>query len=455
MPKHPPQYRLLLISLMLLILPGCLLSAETANDPGIPQAAALRTATPVPSPFPTFDPQQVQEVTVEVTYEVTVEIPVTAVVTQLVESTELVVVTATTDPNTAPLLAEVTPETTVELALVTNTPAEVALLPPTDTMTPQAEIPLETPTSTPQAVIPLETPTATPTSTATTTATSTEIPSVTPQAVIPLETPTATATLVDFAAQSAPESEIPLETPTATPTLTPTLEEIISGLILPTDTPEGVAVAQEATPEGQASQLDPSFQTATAIVEAATQTVIAETRAAEPPTLVPEQPTATVDTSQDLSVPPSATPGAAAPQQPVPTGSDCIHEVSAGQNLYRLSLLYGVPILDIANASGVGNPNFIVVGQKLTIPGCGTTGATPPPTSTPTATFGPGGTFGGTPNASGGTFNSAGGIQHTVAQGETLWQISQRYGVPIATIAQANGIANPDLIDFNDVLTIP
>jgi LysM domain len=44
------------------------------------------------------------------------------------------------------------------------------------------------------------------------------------------------------------------------------------------------------------------------------------------------------------------------------------HTVQAGQNLYRISLRYGVSIASIAAANGITNVNLIYVGQTLYIP---------------------------------------------------------------------------------------
>jgi LysM repeat protein len=70
---------------------------------------------------------------------------------------------------------------------------------------------------------------------------------------------------------------------------------------------------------------------------------------------------------------------------------DVYHIVNSGQNLFRISLRYGVSMASIAAANGISNINLIYVGQKLYIP-CGgsttTTGGnfilisvTPSPTS--------------------------------------------------------------------------
>ncbi|HRF96334.1 MAG TPA: LysM peptidoglycan-binding domain-containing protein, partial [Aggregatilineales bacterium] len=132
------------------------------------------------------------------------------------------------------------------------------------------------------------------------------------------------------------------------------------------------------------------------------------------------------------------------------SGTDCVHEVVQGENLFRMSLRYGVNVTDIARASGITNINLILVGQKLTIPGCGTTGVRPPATSFPTSA----------PNVA--QVNSvttpvasAGGVTHIVQQGETLFEISLQYGIPVNSIAARNGISNINLIYINQELIIP
>lgn len=66
-------------------------------------------------------------------------------------------------------------------------------------------------------------------------------------------------------------------------------------------------------------------------------------------------------------------------------GEDCIHEIRAGETMFMLSLAYGSTVDEIAAASEIDNPDRIAVGQRITIPGCGTTGFAPPPTSAPPA----------------------------------------------------------------------
>lgn len=203
-----------------------------------------------------------------------------------------------------------------------------------------------------------------------------------------------------------------------------------SGITIPTTDPNaGFAIQQDN------GALDPLEMTATYIVQQATDTAGIElTQTAQAIFGIP--------TATAAPIFATATVGGTVPTG---NGTDCIHEVSASDsNLYRISLKYGVTPQEIATASGLANMNLIYVGQKLTIPGCGTTGTTPPPTTIPD------GSTGGT----GGTGGPV-GQTYVVVQGDTLFKISQRFGVPVTSIANANGISNINLIVINQQLVIP
>jgi LysM repeat protein len=287
------------------------------------------------------------------------------------------------------------------------------------------------------------------------------------------------ATLVSLPLPSnTPEPTNTEEPATATPTPDPDFDE---------DDDSGAQIAQDVT-------VDPLILEATQTVIASKQEVISLTQTAEAE--FSNLPTETPTT--DFFEPATATPTESFQQQP-PLGADCIHEVRAGQNLYRLSLLYGVSINDIMVASGIVNMNLILPGQRLRIPNCGTTGVVPPPTSTPRpgaalppdpqpgaglgispATGGvlcgisptdPNGGFwpsclggyGGVTSATGTTGTtiqaappaSAGGVQHTVQAGESVFAIAQRYGVSPDSIIAANGLNSEGAILVGQVLTIP
>jgi lysozyme len=110
-----------------------------------------------------------------------------------------------------------------------------------------------------------------------------------------------------------------------------------------------------------------------------------------------------------------------------------VHTVAAGENLYRISLRYGVTMSAIAQRNNLNNLNLVFVGQQLVIPG--TTG-------------GDGGTpGGGTPPPTGGTY--------TVKGGDTLGSIARQFNTTVSVIATANNIRNINLIFPGQQLIIP
>jgi LysM repeat protein len=116
------------------------------------------------------------------------------------------------------------------------------------------------------------------------------------------------------------------------------------------------------------------------------------------------------------------------PSDPVPQPTPSPHTettyvVRAGDNLYRIGLMYGISWVQIAEANGLVNPNQIVVGQELKIP-VEATGPAPE-------------------------------FTHQVRAGETLFRISLRYGVPWQAIAEANDLVSPYVIYVGQTLIIP
>lgn len=100
-----------------------------------------------------------------------------------------------------------------------------------------------------------------------------------------------------------------------------------------------------------------------------------------------------------------------------------IHIVRWGENLYRIALHYGTTVHAIASANGIVNPNRIYAGQRLVIPG--------------------------------GTWPGPGGFWYTVHYGDTLSGLAWRFGRNMWTIANANGITNPNWIYAGQRLYIP
>ena len=100
------------------------------------------------------------------------------------------------------------------------------------------------------------------------------------------------------------------------------------------------------------------------------------------------------------------------------------YTVKPGDTLYDIGMKYGVEPDDIARANGLANPSALRVGQELTIP-TGSAGSA----------------------GSGGTY--------TVAAGDTLGEVADRFGVSESALAAANGITNPNRLQVGQQLRIP
>jgi LysM repeat protein len=142
------------------------------------------------------------------------------------------------------------------------------------------------------------------------------------------------------------------------------------------------------------------------------------------PTVPPPQPTPAPVAQQTPQVQPTA---------PVNAQGNAVHTVKTGETLFSIGRLYNVNPYSIAAANNIPYPYVIYPGQQLTIP-TGTTppGSTPPPPQPGKCRY-----------------------YHTVRPGENLYRISLAYGVPMSTIAAANGIVNYNLIFAGQTLCIP
>ena len=151
------------------------------------------------------------------------------------------------------------------------------------------------------------------------------------------------------------------------------------------------------------------------------------------PSSTPEAATSTPHTEATNTPPlaPTSTPIPTTAPTTIPTTSpttaasgEKTHVVQPGENLFRISLHYGLHHGTLAAANGIINPDIIYIGQTLTIPGEGT-----PPT-TPART-------------------------HVVQAGENLFRIALTHGVTVEALAVANDISNVNLIHPGQSLVIP
>jgi LysM repeat protein len=129
-------------------------------------------------------------------------------------------------------------------------------------------------------------------------------------------------------------------------------------------------------------------------------------------------------------------PGSGGPQDKV---EGCYHYVTPGETLYSIARYNGVSVQALASANGIYDPNYIYVGQKLQIPGCGKAGGG----------YGKPGPGYGKPGAGG-----VGCSDYYVSPGDTLYSIAWGYGDSVAGIAKRNGLLNPELIWVGQSLSV-
>jgi LysM repeat protein len=101
-----------------------------------------------------------------------------------------------------------------------------------------------------------------------------------------------------------------------------------------------------------------------------------------------------------------------------------------GQNLTQIAAAHGTSVSSLAVANGIRNPNLIVAGTTLVIPGNA-----------------------GIVIASAAA--SSGSPTVLVGLGDTLSAIAGRYGTSVSALAAANGINNPNLVIAGSRLMVP
>ena len=110
------------------------------------------------------------------------------------------------------------------------------------------------------------------------------------------------------------------------------------------------------------------------------------------------------------------------------SGSDTVYTVKAGDTLSGIAAKYGTTYQKLAEYNGISNPNKISVGQKIKIPGAGSSGS---------------------------TSTGGGDTVYTVKAGDTLSGIAAKYGTTYQTLASYNGISNPNKISVGQKIKIP
>lgn len=96
------------------------------------------------------------------------------------------------------------------------------------------------------------------------------------------------------------------------------------------------------------------------------------------------------------------------------------YTVQPGDTLSGIASEYGVTVDSLASTNGVSNQDHIVMGQTLTIPGTG-----------------------------------GGSLSYIVQSGDNVPAIAAEYGISARTLAEVNGLVNPELIFPGQELVIP
>ncbi|NDJ84598.1 MAG: LysM peptidoglycan-binding domain-containing protein, partial [Chloroflexi bacterium] len=116
-------------------------------------------------------------------------------------------------------------------------------------------------------------------------------------------------------------------------------------------------------------------------------------------------------------------------------GSQQVHTVQSGENLFRIALRYGLTVDTLAAANGITDPTRIYAGQQLVIPGSAPLEPANEPSEPPSDQ-----------QADPAPSSGAAPIYHIVQRGQTLAAIGRQYGVAWGDLASWNSITDPNQI---------
>ena len=118
----------------------------------------------------------------------------------------------------------------------------------------------------------------------------------------------------------------------------------------------------------------------------------------------------------------------------VATMAQTVHIVQPGQTLFRIALLHGRTVDELAMANGLAPPYLLHAGNQIIIPDPNAPAVTPAEVAAPA---------------------QATTSAYTVQPGESLSQIAARFGTTYIVLAQMNGIADPNVLHVGQVLQVP
>ena len=169
----------------------------------------------------------------------------------------------------------------------------------------------------------------------------------------------------------------------------------------------------------------------------AARATVAGPTAVAPVTTQVAAPTAIGGGASAVSTPSApSTQSAAAPTAAVASGSGgtTTYTVKTGDTLLDIAVRFGTTTEAIAQLNSLSDPDSLITGQKLIIPGAETTAGS---------------------TAAGGTTAAGSPATYTVQQGDTLGSIARRFGTTVQELATLNKLANANNIGIGQVLKLP
>ena len=129
-----------------------------------------------------------------------------------------------------------------------------------------------------------------------------------------------------------------------------------------------------------------------------------------------------------LRIPGSGLPAQAATNASGSSGGSVV--VSAGDTLMGIAKQYGTTVATLATVNNLADPNRVVIGSVLKIPGAGV-------------------------SAAGALASGSSGATLTISPGQTLSSIAANHGTTVSMLEAVNGIVHPNLIVSGMQLRLP
>ena len=114
----------------------------------------------------------------------------------------------------------------------------------------------------------------------------------------------------------------------------------------------------------------------------------------------------------------------------IPLGDQTVHTVQAGETYWIISQKYNVNLNELMLLNGANANTILYVGQKLKIP------QSQLPLPAPAKPYV--------------TYDS-----YTIQRGDTLWNLADKFGIPVSELTKANGITESSPLSIGQIIKIP